>query len=68
MQDRIGIVAGNIWRQLETKGEMTPKTLCTSTKEKSDVVYLALGWLARENKVQFEPTKSGFKVKLSKMV
>lgn len=66
MQDKIGTVAGNIWQQLERKGEMTPRKLCSTTKEKSDVVYLALGWLARENKVQFVPTKSTFKIKLSK--
>ncbi len=67
MQHKIGIVAGNIWQQLEKKGEMTPRNICTSIREKSDVVYLALGWLARENKVHFEPTKSTFKVKLGKM-
>jgi len=67
MQDKIGIVAGNIWQQLGQKGEMTPKRLCATMKEKSDVVYLALGWLARENKVEIQPTKSTFKVKLGKM-
>lgn len=64
MQDKIGYVAGNIWKQLEAKGEMTPKKISTSIKERSDVVYLALGWLARENKVSFQSTKTTFKVKL----
>ncbi|MBU1320076.1 MAG: winged helix-turn-helix domain-containing protein [Candidatus Zixiibacteriota bacterium] len=65
MQDRIGIVAGNIWKKLERDGEMSPRKLSTATKEKSDVVYLALGWLARENKVEFNATKSSFKVKIA---
>ncbi len=67
MQDKIGYVAGNIWQQLERKGEMTPRKLSTATKENSDVVYLALGWLARENKIEFQPTKSTFRVKLGGM-
>jgi hypothetical protein len=66
MQDKIGYVAGSIWEQLEKNGEMTPKKIQTSIKEKSDVVYLALGWLARENKVSFQPTKTTFRVKLGK--
>jgi len=64
MQNKIGDVAGNIWQQLEKNGEMTPRKLTTRIKEKSDVVYLALGWLARENKVEFNQAKSTFKVKL----
>jgi len=66
MQSKIGKVAGNIWGQLERGGEMTPRKLSTAVKEKSDVVYLALGWLARENKIEFNPTKTTFKVKLNK--
>ena len=67
MQDKIGYVAGSIWQQLERKGEMTPKKLSTAMKESTDVVYLALGWLARENKIEFQPTKSTFRVKLGGM-
>ncbi len=67
MQDKIGYVTGNIWQQLERKGEMTPRKLSTATKENSDVVHLALGWLARENKIEFQPTKSTFRVKLGGM-
>ena len=67
MQDKIGYVAGNIWQHLERKGEMTPKKLSTVMKESPNVVYLALGWLARENKIEFQPTKSTFRVKLGGM-
>ena len=66
MQDKIGAVAGNIWSHLEKTGEMSPRKLGTAVKEKSDVVYMALGWLARENKVEFDAMKSTFKVKLNK--
>jgi len=66
MQDKIGLVAGNIWGRLQKDGEMTPKKLQTAMKEKSDVVYMALGWLAREDKVEFNPTKTTFRVKLNK--
>ena len=66
MQNRIGSVAGSIWNELEQNGEMTPRKLSSSIKEKTEVVHLALGWLARENKVQFDPMKTTFKVKLHK--
>ena len=65
MQHKIGTIAGNIFNHLEKGGEMTPRGLSTAVKEKSDVVYMALGWLARENKVEFNPTKSTFKVRLN---
>lgn len=66
MQDRIGAAAGNIWSHLEKTGEMSPRKLGIAVKEKSDVVYMALGWLARENKVEFNAMKNTFKVKLNK--
>ncbi|MBD3218698.1 MAG: hypothetical protein GF310_10505 [candidate division Zixibacteria bacterium] len=63
--DYIGETAGKIWQVLE-KGESTPRKLATATKSKSDRVYMALGWLAREGKVNFNPTKSSFKVSINK--
>jgi len=54
MKDRIGSVAGDIWRTLEEKGPLAvdalPKRLKGTTSKE---VYMALGWLAREDQVQF---------------
>jgi hypothetical protein len=66
MQHKIGTIAGNIFNKLESGGEMTPRKISSSINEKTDVVYMALGWLARENKVEFNATKSTFKVRVNK--
>ena len=53
MIKQIGDMAGKIWHKLGDKGEMNMASLSRSVKSKNDVVYPALGWLARENKIQF---------------
>ena len=53
MRDQIGMVAGNIWRTLETKGEISLPQLPKLLKEKDATVYQGLGWLAREGKVNY---------------
>ena len=65
MEQNIGMMAGKVWKTLEKKGDCTPKVLQTSLKAKSDQVYMALGWLAREGKVNFNQTKSSFKVSIN---
>jgi len=65
MHNRIGELAGSIWKELNKKGEMTPRKMTTALKAKAQDVHLALGWLAREQKVEFNPTKTSFKVKLA---
>ena len=49
---KIGENAGLIWNALQS-GALTLKALKKATKLKSDELYLALGWLAREGKVSF---------------
>ena len=49
----IGKNAGIIWNALNEKS-MTVKQLKTATKLKDAEIYLALGWLAREDKLVFE--------------
>jgi len=53
MRDQIGLVAGKVWRTLETKGEVSLPQLPKLLKEKETTVYQALGWLAREGKVDY---------------
>jgi hypothetical protein len=65
MEQNIGKMAGMIWQTLEQKGDCTPKVLQTQLKAKSDQVFMALGWLAREGKVTFNQTKSSFKVSIN---
>lgn len=49
----IGENAGKIWSALQG-GALTTKELAKVTKLKVAELNLALGWLARENKVAFE--------------
>lgn len=53
MKDQIGLVAGKLWRALETKGEVSLPQLPKLLKEKETTVYQGLGWLAREGKVTY---------------
>ncbi|PID73171.1 MAG: hypothetical protein CSB33_05085 [Desulfobacterales bacterium] len=53
MQERIGYTAGNIWDYLSQNGEATSNRLKTALKENDKAISLALGWLARENKIEF---------------
>jgi len=50
-KNRIGQNAGIIWQELDSNGEMSVSELIKSTKLDKNNFYLALGWLARENKV-----------------
>jgi hypothetical protein len=58
MIKQIGDTAGKIWDSLGQKGEMNIAQMPRSMKLKSQDAYQALGWLARENKIQYT-NKSG---------
>ncbi len=47
------------------QGEMGITQLPKTMKEKQDIVYQALGWLAREGKIIFVQKKTGTNVALS---
>lgn len=50
---KIGTDAGIIWQLLNEKGNVRIVDLKKATKKDIKDIYLALGWLARENKIQF---------------
>ena len=52
MIEKIGINAGLVWNAL-SKGTLEVKALKKATKLTEKDLYAALGWLAREGKVQF---------------
>ena len=49
--DQYGINAGKIWEALNSNGSITETKLIRNTKLKNDEFYSAVGWLARENKI-----------------
>ena len=52
--DRIGEMAGAVWRELEKNGPLSKTKLIEVTGEPRDAVMQAIGWLARENKICIE--------------
>ena len=53
MKEKLGLTAGRVWKLLHEKGEVSIAQLARLLKERVDYVYLALGWLAREDKIVF---------------
>jgi transcription initiation factor IIE alpha subunit len=62
--ENIGINAGTIWNVLNEKGEMDVKVLKKSTKLSEKDLNMALGWLAREGKIEFNETEENLSVHL----
>jgi hypothetical protein len=50
----IGEEAGIVWRVLSEKGPLSMTKLVKAVGEPRDTVMLALGWLAREGKINIE--------------
>ena len=55
--EKIGENAGLIWNALQG-GALTTKALKKATKLKEADLNLALGWLAREDKLNFEENEA----------
>ncbi len=53
MKTKIGEMAGRVWKTLGEKEEIAVSRLPGILKGKGEIVYQALGWLAREDKVDF---------------
>jgi hypothetical protein len=58
MKVKIGEAAGRVWETLAAKNEVGLEQLPRMLKLKSDITYQALGWLAREDKINYR-TKAG---------
>ena len=61
--DGIGVVAGDIWRLLGDQSEQSLAAIKKSIDAPTDVIMAAVGWLAREDKLEFK--KIGRTVKVS---
>jgi len=55
--DQIGLTAGNVWHALEECGGMSLAKLAKQIDAPRDLVMQAVGWLARENKIQIVENK-----------
>ena len=59
MLENIGSVAGAVWHYLEKHSEATVTKLTREIGENERTVLMAIGWLAREGKLDFEKRKQG---------
>jgi hypothetical protein len=58
MLEEIGKTAGKLWKTLGMEDKVSLSLLPKSLSEKDEIVFQALGWLARENKISYS-TKGG---------
>jgi hypothetical protein len=65
MQEEIGIMAGAIWRALNTKGELSVAQLKKAVNGKAPVFDWAVGWLAREEKIVIAQEKRSCRIRLN---
>jgi hypothetical protein len=64
MITKIGENAGLVWGALQN-GALAFKALKKATKLKNEELYLALGWLAREGKVNFTEAEADIIIALA---
>ncbi|MCX6665545.1 MAG: winged helix-turn-helix domain-containing protein [Euryarchaeota archaeon] len=54
---KIGADAGKVWKTLDAWGEVDVSNITKLTQIDEKEAYSALGWLARENKIDIKKTK-----------
>jgi len=54
MIPKIGETAGKVWKFLEEKGEANLTQMKKGVKANPDLILQAIGWLAREDKLQIK--------------
>lgn len=64
MKEKIGEAAGKIWSILREKGELDITQIPKILKKKEIISYQALGWLAREEKIEYHRKRSATFVSL----
>lgn len=64
VSENVGHTAGIVWHQLADNGPQTLAQLKKKLNGEGDVLQFAIGWLAREDKVQIVPEKKTFRVTL----
>ena len=64
-ESTIGETAGKVWQLLSDKGPHSPTAISKTLAIKPTEVERALGWLAREDKLEASPAgKHGLKIAL----
>ena len=61
---KVGEAAGNIWHTLSDHGPLTVAQLKSKVNGGEELLTFALGWLAREDKIEISQDKKTIKVSL----
>jgi hypothetical protein len=64
MIEEIGTAAGEIWDLLNEKSELSISGVVSEINASQSIAYMALGWLAREDKLEFVKKSRGVFVRL----
>ena len=67
MKSKIGETAGRIWKLLEEKDKVAVSQLPKALKEPDVITYQALGWLAREGKIEYHGVNNRISVSLTSL-
>lgn len=64
MKETIGENAGLVWEYLSENGEKAFKEIKTATKLTEKDLYAAIGWLAREDKIEIKKIDKDLSISL----
>lgn len=64
METKIGEAAGTVWRYLDAHGSTTLSGLRQGTELPDRLLHMALGWLAREGKLELVEDRRGLRIAL----
>lgn len=61
---QVGETAGQVWQVLNQNGPQTLAQLKKKLNEDAELLNFAIGWLAREDKIELTPEKKSLRVQL----
>ncbi len=64
VKSQVGETAGKVWNVLNNEGPQTVGQLKKKVNGSPDLLNFAIGWLAREDKVELTPQKKALRVQL----
>jgi hypothetical protein len=65
LEARIGFVSGDVYRHLHTEGEASLADLKRELGETPAMIAMAVGWLAREEKIVLSRKGAGYLVSIN---
>ncbi|HEY4709130.1 MAG TPA: winged helix-turn-helix domain-containing protein [Candidatus Acidoferrales bacterium] len=63
--DQIGETAGTVWEVLSKDGPLTFAALMETVNVPQSLLFMAIGWLSREEKLRFESAGGDYVVRLA---